>query len=117
MPRQRTIRCFVVTGYEPYVALAEDLVALVPGAFEKKVVLANTGAEAVETAVKIARSATGRDAVIVIEPVAGEGGYIPAPPAFLQHVRALCDRIGAVLVLDELDEGLDVLEQALALTA
>lgn len=168
--------CFVVAGYEPYVALAEDLVALVPGAFEKKVVLGNTGAEAVETAVKIARFATRRDAVIVfshafhgrtllamtmtakhnnykrgfgpfapevyrapfpfeyhgmsveaairaldqlvddevgaesvaaivIEPVAGEGGYIPAPPAFLHHLRALCDRIGAVLVLDEVQTG------------
>jgi 4-aminobutyrate aminotransferase/(S)-3-amino-2-methylpropionate transaminase len=51
--------CFMVAGYEPYVGLCEDLVALVPGDFEKKVVLANSGAEAVETAVKIARAATG----------------------------------------------------------
>jgi 4-aminobutyrate aminotransferase/(S)-3-amino-2-methylpropionate transaminase len=168
--------CFMVAGYEPYVALCEDLVALVPGDFEKKVVLANSGADAVETAVKIARAATGRDAVIVfshayhgrtlltmsmtakhrnykrgfgpfapeiyrsplpfayggvsvddarraidqlvdvevgaervaaivIEPVAGEGGYIPVPAAFLLHLRMLCDRVGAVLVLDEVQTG------------
>jgi 4-aminobutyrate aminotransferase/(S)-3-amino-2-methylpropionate transaminase len=168
--------CFMVAGYEPYVGLCEDLVALVPGDFEKKVVLANSGAEAVETAVKIARAATGRDAVIVfshayhgrtlltltmtakhrnykrgfgpfapeiyraplpfayggvsvddaaravdqlvdvevgaeriaaivIEPVAGEGGYIPVQPRFLAHLRALCDRTGAVLVLDEVQTG------------
>ena len=153
--------CFMVAGYEPYVALCEDLVAMLPGAFAKKAVLANSGAEAVETAVKIARASTGRDAVIafshayhgrtlltmtmtakhrnykrgfgpfapeiyraplpfaygnvseasamaaleqlvdvevgaervaaiVIEPVAGEGGYIPVSPAFLQFFCARC---------------------------
>ena len=168
--------CFMVAGYEPYVALAEELVALVPGAFDKKVVLANSGAEAVENAIKIARAATGRDAVIafshayhgrtlltltltakhrnykdgfgpshpkciarrsrsrtaaptsrprrarssawsttksvaecvaaiVIEPVAGEGGYIPVPPEFMRYLRALCDRIGAVLIFDEVQTG------------
>ena len=168
--------CFMVAGYEPYVALAEALVALVPTAFEKRVLLVNSGSEAVENAIKIARSATGRDAIvafshayhgrtlltmtltakhqnykkgfgpfapeiyrapfpfeyggthvaaaihalerlvdhevgpervaaIVIEPVAGEGGYIPVPPEFMRHLRALCDRTGAVLILDEVQTG------------
>lgn len=168
--------CFMVAGYEAYVALAEVLVALVPGDFQKKVVLANSGAEALENAVKIARAATGRDAIvafshayhgrtlltltltakhrnykmgfgpfapevyrapfpfpyagtdeeaamqaldrlvddeigaervaaIVIEPVAGEGGYIPVPAEFLRYLRALCDRIGAILILDEVQTG------------
>jgi 4-aminobutyrate aminotransferase/(S)-3-amino-2-methylpropionate transaminase len=168
--------CFMVAGYESYVGLAEDLVALVPGAFEKKVMLANSGAEAVENAIKIARNATARDAVvtfshayhgrtlltmtltakhrnyklgfgpfapeiyraplpfayhgtdvpaairaldrliddevgaervaaIIIEPVAGEGGYVPVPAAFLRHLRTRCDRIGAVLILDEVQTG------------
>jgi 4-aminobutyrate aminotransferase/(S)-3-amino-2-methylpropionate transaminase len=168
--------CFMVAGYEPYVALCEELIAMLPGAFAKKALLVNTGAEAVENAVKIARSATGRDAVIVfshayhgrtlltltmtakhrnykrgfgpfapeiyraplpfaygdvstaeamraldelvdveigddrvaaivIEPVVGEGGYIPVPLEFMRYLRALCDRIGAVLVLDEIQSG------------
>jgi 4-aminobutyrate aminotransferase/(S)-3-amino-2-methylpropionate transaminase len=59
--------CFHVTPYESYVRLAERLNALVPGAFPKKTLLANSGAEAVENAVKIARAATGRQAVIAFE--------------------------------------------------
>jgi 4-aminobutyrate aminotransferase/(S)-3-amino-2-methylpropionate transaminase len=59
--------CFSVAPYEGYVALAERLNALAPGAFAKKTMLANSGAEAVENAVKIARRATGRDAVVVFE--------------------------------------------------
>jgi 4-aminobutyrate aminotransferase/(S)-3-amino-2-methylpropionate transaminase len=59
--------CFHVTPYESYVRLAERLNALVPGAFAKKTMLANSGAEAVENAVKIARAATGRPAVIAFE--------------------------------------------------
>ncbi len=59
--------CFSVAPYEGYVALAERLNALAPGAFAKKTMLANSGAEAVENAVKIARRATGREAVVVFE--------------------------------------------------
>ncbi len=59
-----THTCFHVAPYEPYVALAERLNAMAPGDFEKKTLLVNTGAEAVENAVKIARAATGRSAVI-----------------------------------------------------
>jgi 4-aminobutyrate aminotransferase/(S)-3-amino-2-methylpropionate transaminase len=44
-------------------------------------------------------------AAIVIEPVLGEGGFVPAPPRFLQALRALCDRHGIVLVADEVQSG------------
>ena len=53
--------------HEPYVALAERLNALVPGADEKRTLFVNSGAEAVENAIKIARAATGRPAVIAFE--------------------------------------------------
>lgn len=56
--------CFNVAMYEPYVRLAEELNRLTPGAFAKKTVLFNSGAEAVENAVKLARRYTGRPAVI-----------------------------------------------------
>lgn len=46
-----------------------------------------------------------RLAAIVIEPVAGEGGFIPAPAEFLRAIRALCDRGGAVMVADEVQTG------------
>jgi 4-aminobutyrate aminotransferase/(S)-3-amino-2-methylpropionate transaminase len=59
--------CFQVTGYESYVELAERLNQLTPGSFPKKTFFVNSGAEAVENAVKIARSHTGRAAVIVFE--------------------------------------------------
>lgn len=169
--------CFSVAIYEPYVELARRLSTLVPGGFEKKAMFVNSGAEAVENAVKIARaftgrpnvvafknsfhgrtlmgmSLTGRDrpyktgfgpfapgvfhadfpypyrdvsddvasgaalerlladevpvgsvAAVVIEPVQGEGGFVVAPPPFLQALRALCDREGIVLVADEIQTG------------
>ncbi len=56
--------CFHVTMYESYVRLAEELNRLTPGAFAKKTVLFNSGAEAVENAVKLARRSTGRPAVM-----------------------------------------------------
>jgi 4-aminobutyrate aminotransferase/(S)-3-amino-2-methylpropionate transaminase len=59
--------CFHVTPYESYVRLAERLNALVPGDFPKKTFFANSGAEAVENAVKVARAATGREAVLAFE--------------------------------------------------
>jgi len=62
--------CALVATYEPYVRLAELLNDLTPGAFKKKTILANSGAEAVENAVKLARKYTGRSAVICFE-----GGY------------------------------------------
>jgi len=56
--------CFHVASYESYVSLAERLNALAPGDFPKKSVFLNSGAEAVENAIKIARYATKRSAVI-----------------------------------------------------
>ncbi len=44
-------------------------------------------------------------AAIVIEPVLGEGGYVPAPPAFLQILRQVCDKHGILLVADEVQAG------------
>lgn len=44
-------------------------------------------------------------AAFVIEPVLGEGGYIPAPPAFLQELRAIADKYGILLVIDEIQSG------------
>lgn len=175
--------CSIVASYEPMVAVSEALNDLTPGEFLKKTTLASTGAEAVETAVKIARAATGRQgllvfegayhgrtnltmamtskytpfkrgfgpfapevyripfpnvyrrpaelteksyvewsierldevlvaqidgeslAAIVIEPVLGEGGFVPAPPEFLRALRAICDRHGIVFVADEIQSG------------
>lgn len=174
--------CFHVATYEPYVALCERLVALLPHGGPTKAMLVNSGAEAVENAVKIARQATGRPAVlclsggyhgrtlltmtltskvgykrgcgpfapevyridhpdalrgggradpegfvrrelrkvraalstyvsgddlaaILVEPVLGEGGFIPLPPAYLQGLRALCDEHGALLICDEVQTG------------
>ena len=59
--------CFSVAPYEKYIALAEKLNSLVPGAFAKKSVLVNSGAEAIENAVKIARAYTRRPAIICFE--------------------------------------------------
>jgi 4-aminobutyrate aminotransferase / (S)-3-amino-2-methylpropionate transaminase / 5-aminovalerate transaminase len=174
--------CFHVATYEPYVALCEKLVALFPHGDRTKAVLVNSGAEAVENAVKIARQATGRPAVlcytdsfhgrtllgmsltskvryksgcgpfapeiyrlpfpnffreggtldedafvarelqrlrdafantveadqvaaILIEPVQGEGGFVPAPPGYLRGLREICDEHGIVLIFDEVQSG------------
>ncbi|PNY81906.1 aspartate aminotransferase family protein [Deinococcus koreensis] len=173
----------LVTNFEAYPALAEKLNARTPGDFPKKTLLGNGGAEAVENAVKLARSYTGRQGVIVfegayhgrtnltmsmtskyglfkkgfgpfagevyrlpfpnpyrapeglsaegwiqwccwnldnaltahidasalacvvIEPVMGEGGFIPTPTKFLRKIRELCDRTGAVMIADEIQSG------------
>jgi 4-aminobutyrate aminotransferase/(S)-3-amino-2-methylpropionate transaminase len=62
-----THTCFMVTPYEGYVAVCEELNDLTPGTHAKKSALFNSGAEAVENAVKIARSYTKRQAVVVFE--------------------------------------------------
>lgn len=168
--------CFQVVAYESYVALAERLNQLAPGNTPKKSFFMNSGAEAIENAVKVARAATGRSgivaftgafhgrtmfsvaltgkidpykkgfgpfppeifhvpfphplhgtteddaihalhtlfkndieasrvAAIFVEPVQGEGGYIPASPEFLRRLRAVCDEHGILLVLDEVQTG------------
>jgi 4-aminobutyrate aminotransferase/(S)-3-amino-2-methylpropionate transaminase len=62
--------CALVATYEPYVRLAEILNEIAPGSFRKKTILANSGAEAVENAVKLSRKFTGRPAIVCFE-----GGY------------------------------------------
>jgi 4-aminobutyrate aminotransferase/(S)-3-amino-2-methylpropionate transaminase len=62
-----THTCFMVTPYEGYVQVCEELARVTPGSHAKKSALFNSGAEAVENAVKIARHATGRTAVVVFD--------------------------------------------------
>ncbi len=171
---------FNVMPYEGYIRLAEKLNQKTPGAFAKKTFLANSGAEAVENAIKIARAFTGRQAVVcfdhafhgrtymamtltskakpykqgfgpfnpevyrmpypyayrwpstsdenkvseecfktfeenvyahisstsvaavIIEPVLGEGGFVPAPALFLKKLRDYCSQHGIVLIADEI---------------
>src|ERR1700742_2583235 len=62
-----THTCFMVTPYEGYVEVCEELARLTPGTHEKRSALFNSGAEAVENAVKVARVATGREAVVAFD--------------------------------------------------
>jgi 4-aminobutyrate aminotransferase/(S)-3-amino-2-methylpropionate transaminase len=62
-----THTCYHVAAYEPYIALAEKLNEIMPGKFAKKTMFANSGAEAVENAIKIARYATGRPGIVTFE--------------------------------------------------
>src|SRR5215475_1868931 len=62
-----THTCFMVAPYELYVDVCEQLNTLTPGSFDKRSALFNSGAEAVENAVKIARKATGRPAIAVFD--------------------------------------------------
>ncbi len=65
--RRFTHTCFMVTPYEGYVRVCEELALRTPGDHEKRSALFNSGAEAVENAVKIARHATGRSAVVAFD--------------------------------------------------
>lgn len=62
-----THTCFMVTPYEGYVELGEKIAALTPGSFDKRAALFNSGSEAVENAVKLARTYTKRTAVVVFD--------------------------------------------------
>ena len=62
-----THSCFTVSPYESYIAVCETLAEVTPGQHDKRSVLLSTGAEAVENAVKIARNATGRGAIVVFD--------------------------------------------------
>ena len=177
--------CFAVGMHPNYIELAERLNALAPGDSPKKTFLANSGAEAVENAVKIARAYTGRPGIVsfthafhgrtymafsltgkakpykagfglraaevyrapypyhfrnpwgakteeetgdkalavlkdlvevtigasevaafIIEPIAGEGGFIPAPASFLRGLREFASEIGALWIDDEVQAGM-----------
>ena len=65
--RRFTHTCFHVAMYDGYPRLAQALASVTPGAHAKKTVLVNSGAEAVENAVKVARYATGRPGVVVFD--------------------------------------------------
>jgi 4-aminobutyrate aminotransferase/(S)-3-amino-2-methylpropionate transaminase len=65
--RHFTHTCFMVTPYESYVQVAEELAKLTPGDHDKRTVLFNSGAEAVENAIKVARLATGKTAVVAFD--------------------------------------------------
>ena len=62
-----THSCFMVTPYEEYIAVAEELNRITPGSGEKRSVLFNSGAEAVENAVKVARAHTRKPAVVAFD--------------------------------------------------
>lgn len=64
---QFTHTCFTIAPYEGYIAVSEKLNELTPGTHEKRSALFNSGAEAVENAIKIARHFTGRNAVVVFD--------------------------------------------------
>jgi len=167
---------FQVVHYESYLRLAERLCEVAPIKGASKAIFFSSGAEAIENAVKIARAATGREAVIsfrggfhgrtllalsltgsvqpykqdfgpyaaevyqtpfpyayrgwtteaaladldnllesevapkrvaaiVIEPVLGEGGFVPAPLDFLRRLRDLCHQHGILLIADEIQTG------------
>ena len=167
---------FAVAPYEIYIALAERLTAAAPFTGPAKAAFFNSGAEAIENAIKFARLATGRPAVIVfeggfhgrtllaltmtskanpykaglgpfapevyhlpfaqdyrgpssaealaeleralvtqvvpsevaavvVEPIQGEGGFVPAPAEFMHGLRRICDEHGIVLVVDEVQTG------------
>ncbi len=169
-------QCFMVTMYEPYVEVCRLLDETWPGEAETKSLLLNSGAEAVENAVKIARVATGRPSVVafdhafhgrtnltmaltakvvpykqgfgpfapevyrapapypyrgvstddalvalshlfkqdvhpeqvacvVLEPVQGEGGFIPMPDDFPPRLKEVCDQHGILYVDDEVQSG------------
>lgn len=82
-------------------------VAPFPSAFR----LGTTGEEAVEHALRgldhvlATVSAPGETAAMFVEPVLGEGGYVPAPPGFLAGLRERADRHGILLVFDEVQSG------------
>ncbi|MGD0273039.1 MAG: 4-aminobutyrate--2-oxoglutarate transaminase [Gaiellaceae bacterium] len=167
---------FAVVPYEIYTTLAERLIAAAPFTGPAKAAFFNSGAEAIENAIKFARLATGRPAVIVfeggfhgrtllaltmtskanpykvglgplapavyhlpfaqdyrgpssaealaeleralvtqvapsevaavvVEPIQGEGGFVPAPEEFMHGLRRICDEHGIVLVVDEVQTG------------
>jgi 4-aminobutyrate aminotransferase/(S)-3-amino-2-methylpropionate transaminase len=64
---QFTHLCFQISMYEPFIELAERLNAITPGSHEKRTFFANSGAEANDNAVKVARRATGRQAIVCFE--------------------------------------------------
>ncbi len=90
----RTLAAVTATAQPKYQEGYEPL----PGGFRY---IAFNDLEALDAAM-----ATGDVAAVLLEPVQGEGGVMPAAPGYLAGVRALCDRHGALLVLDEIQCGM-----------
>jgi len=74
------------------------------GAWARKAACCGDALEGVRTLLK-EQSAPSDTAAIIIEPVLGEGGYVPTPPGFLPALRALCDEHGILLIVDEVQSG------------
>lgn len=55
----------------------------------------------------IEKAVTDKTCAIMVEPIQGEGGIMPTKPGFLRHLRALCDKVDALLVLDEIQCGME----------
>src|ERR1035437_4085401 len=117
----------VVTQSVVMTEAAERVAAICPEPLDV-VFFANSGAEAVEGALKLARRSTGRQNIIsfrrgvagrsfgavtaasgggaiLVEPIQGEGGYVVPPPGFLATLRRLCDQHGILLICDEIQTG------------
>src|SRR4030067_727477 len=97
--------------YNSEVILAERLKEITPGNLDM-FFFSNSGAEAVEGAIKLARFVTKRQginpdevAAIIIEPVLGEGGYAVPPADYLKELRKLCTEYGILLIADEVQTG------------
>src|SRR6478735_9197162 len=97
-----THTCFMVTPYEGYVEVCEQLAELTPGDHAKKSALFNSGSEAVENAVKIA---TENVAAVIIEPIQGEGGFVVPAEGFLPALATWCSDNGIVFIADEIQTG------------
>jgi 4-aminobutyrate aminotransferase len=95
-----------VTGYQPGVLTAPfpywHHFNATPGADDSELVRASL--YQVELLLS-QQSAPTDTTAIILEPVLGEGGYVPAPPAFLQGLRHICDKYGLLLILDEVQTG------------
>ena len=77
-------------------------VSATPGADESELVRASL----YQLELLLAQQSTPSDtAAIIIEPVLGKGGYVPAPPAFLQGLRAICDKHSILLIVDKVQCG------------
>jgi 4-aminobutyrate aminotransferase len=92
-------------GYQPLPA--GIFVTPFPRPFEWRVDEAEATARALEALKRLFRTQTAPNetAAVVLEPVLGEGGYVPAPLDYVRGVRAICDEYGALFVADEVQTG------------
>src|SRR6266853_1582754 len=89
--------------------LAERLVATMPGKEHKKVFFETCGTEILELLEQQMFKrlfAPEEIAAIIIEPIQGEGGFVPAPAFFLQELQRICNRHGIMLIVDEVQSGM-----------